>query len=380
MALLKPIGDILAEPEFRLTEPPRTRPRKPHGVERKRFSRIRQSSKLSPWFETATRKKRNRSMGARISRRAWRAAHPKNWIEIALIGHLLTLPAETTFNQSQFATTLKNRHGPVHVVTIQKMIAGLERFHCLTRTEQHGGRGRGIKLELNHIALAGRARNLENKTIVSPPITPSCRNSASSGSANEQPQAQKTKPLNLIELHDYMRRAINSRDSARRMRGGLGAIRNAARYRGCKLHHSCLITRVTAELAGAVGKQGHREAFIRSVLVRILKDSVPGNSYALVRRFVSGAPEWTAQWQEQRRIASLDNSAERGKEICPAEPPGRVFGADSVPSYPEKNRVSSTAPVVCDEPVSSARASQLFTEILNSLPKGATNGRTDRTR
>lgn len=332
------IGD-----RFKLTGSPEERQRQQHGVERKRLSEIRQASKLAPWFPNVRRKPRDRSFGAWLQRRQWKAAHPRHWIEIALIEHLLKLPAETEFNQSEFAAGLNNRRGPVNVRTIQRHIRNLEGLHCLERTNQHPGRSNGVGLKLNHLALAGRLRLLGKNTTL-PPITPLNRNPASGSASGPTGQSlQQAKRPSIREVHDYLMRAKQA-TPRKCVRGLYGAVRNAAHARGCTYPVSQIQVQVLDEAATRFGKHHAREAWTSNVAMRLLCDpKPPPTTWPEIRRYQYQAQEWTPRFLEERRQRELDREEklrqesvqhtrelahrEAQKRLCEAEQRARVAAA-----------------------------------------------------
>lgn len=366
----------------------------------------------------------------RMARRAWRYLHRRHWIIRAIINLMMALPECAEFSPPEIAERIgaseravqdnlaelasrrcfkrMNHGGRGHRLAIKinrtALLAFASRLGIRPTLESwqaamREGRGRSARL------LAGQGGGIHDPDRKGADSLIPLRGRSASGAAigpdghHEPLREQEPKPPTptKAEIFARFKRAKHARDPDKRMRGLIGAIRYAAWYRSTEYPGSRIHAQVFAELVAYMGKRSNREAVASAVFTRLLQDSEPiPTSWPAVRRWQFDAQDWTAQWQERRRWESsppapprarprarpepeqlplkpyLQKFLELGKQTRHTDAPGRVFSADSVVQYPLDRRqgkqISPTAPVVSGEAVSAARASQLFAEILDSLP------------
>lgn len=287
--MLEPIGSLL---ELRARAPGC------HGIPRRRRTPIRRGE--------IKREPRERHKRAR-------RRHDRGSARVALMRDLLAGPATRGFNVSQEAG---DRGLPWR--TLQGYVVALEQLGAVERSDNAGGRGRGLRLSVNHIALARLLRNYDPSPT---PLSEDLRSGSASrfaagpdgrgGAAPPAPRRREIKwPVDLAELRAEFHRTQRCQDLPRRMAGWQRLLRRTAGYRGLALRDSKLIAAAWATWTAPIGKASKREACLLPVITRLLHEkATPPMTWPALRTWFEGCEKWANEYHIERRIRDSSSAA-----------------------------------------------------------------------
>jgi len=251
---------------------------------------------------------------------------------MALLRELLDGPVIQSFNVTQKAAEYKRHHQ-----TLRAWLVELENMGGLARSQNHGGRGCGLTLKVNHAILARLYRDQN----LSPSPTPLYKDqdlrSASAGITGvglrqrwSAPRLKSNWPVTLTQLKAEFQRTKASCDPARRTRGWQRLLRRTCGYRGLALRDSKLVAKAWATFSESTGKACKREASLIAVLTRVLRDSSPPPATWLeLRAWLHGCEQWAAHHR-------VEAAARRSEEIaCVRRKLGTQNRRIRVSFYPE---------------------------------------------
>lgn len=275
----------------------------------------------------------------------------------------------------------------IHAQTLRTWIREAEELGFCKRSENQGGRSRGLTLAVDHIKLGQFLRRageidgeaspqLEN---LSPSPTPLSEDRSRSGSASGErgpnhtslpdtsgkavrphgqerlrrqeteilkPKWPTSKPEILAELAHGDR--IQHPSAQRHYR--MGTMRRAAGQAGLPLRFSKLVVAAFLQATAAIGKAAKRDDLAKAVILRLVYEGlcisreIDGAVHADVIQSWPELLSWIHGCERWLALRQLERAAERSAGLAQTrhtDAPGRVFDRDPISQYPYKSPVRS---------------------------------------
>jgi hypothetical protein len=262
------------------------------GQARKRRSAIR----LAQQHRAPRRRRRARGQGS---------------VRERLIEHLLSLPGEAELNVTAIAAELDRSPR-----MIRYLVSALVRAGGVERRDSRGGRGRGLRLAINHPALT---REKLGNVPPLPFLRKILRSASACGAGPDgrgggapRRRGESNWPVTWAQLQEELARNRRCRDPVRRMSGWQRLIRRSCGKRGLQIRDSKQIAKAWAIMTATIGKASKREASCLAVIERIVHDKqLPPMGWRELRAWLNGCEQWVSDERVPGRVERVAKRSEQ---------------------------------------------------------------------